>query len=67
MSDKQRMTHPDVPDQEIFVRPESVPVHEKAGWVVDDSDDEGAPAPVVEPPVIKNPAPLGSGQTPQES
>lgn len=30
-----RMTHPDLKDQEIFVLPHGVPVHELAGWKTD--------------------------------
>ena len=49
MSDKQRMTNPDVPGAEIFASPRTQPSREAAGWVLDSAGEQPAAAtPVVE-------------------
>lgn len=44
MSDKQRMTHPDLPGQEIWAGTRTQPSRVAAGWVLDDPAEQAAPS-----------------------
>ncbi len=46
MSEKVRMTHPDLPEAELYARPNQVAVRELSGWVAEPAAPKTTPGAV---------------------
>lgn len=64
MREKQKMRHPDLPDQPIWVFPAAVAQHLASGW--EPVDDDPKPAPKPKPPAAPE-APESPGDKPAKS